>query len=377
MASDWKLPAAIFVILVAIIALPFLIEHQQERRRPVLAEARVVTATSSDPVFREGPRHLAAGETADAALVLRITRRGQDDQWLAPVGELVIDGEEVAHLEETSWPDDDRVIRVFWFSVESTNLGGRLTAEDAEERFRYRTFLAPEMGRDLHAARMPETHNDDFIGQPVAAPEGAGTIRLYARVEVVENADKMRSLQSVTTLDVSHILVPEFPALYRAADFPGPIHETAGELFRLPGFEPQDDPPGSWNEVTVTALGRQFTELVSERMVVSSWTLAAVAVSGSADLDPTRLSPLGQLSIPDEGRVLRRGRPLTWKHDIAPGDLLNHGAHWIVLLEDDGNGVLDTADTVLHCWGRPPARTTLFAALDPAVTSVDLLRYAN
>ena len=377
MASDWKLPAAIFVILVAIIALPFLIEHQQERRRPVLAEARVVTATSSDPVFREGPRHLAASETADAALVLRITRRGQDDQWLAPVGEFVIDGEEVAHLEETSWPDDDRVIRVFWFSVESTNLGGRLTAEDAEERFRYRTFLAPEMGRDLHAARMPETHNDDFIGQPVAAPEGAGTIRLYARVEVVENADKMRSLQSVTTLDVSHILVPEFPALYRAADFPGPIHETAGELFRLPGFEPQDDPPGSWNEVTVTALGRQFTELVSERMVVSSWTLAAVAVSGSADLDPTRLSPLGQLSIPDEGRVLRRGRPLTWKHDIAPGDLLNHGAHWIVLLEDDGNGVLDTADTVLHCWGRPPARTTLFAALDPAVTSVDLLRYAN
>ena len=110
------------------------------------------------------------------------------------------------------------------------------------------------MGRDLHAARMPETHNDDFIGQPVVAPEGAGTIRLYARVEVVENANKVRSLQSVTTLEVSEILVSEFPALYRAAEFPGPVHEAAGELFRLPGFEPHDDPPGSWNEITVTAL---------------------------------------------------------------------------------------------------------------------------
>ena len=65
-----------------------------------------------------------------------------------------------------------------------------------------------------------------------------------------------------------------------------------------------------------------------------------------------------------------------WKDDISSGDLLVHGNHWLVLLEDDGNGVLDTADTVLHCWGRPPERTTLFAALDPSVTAVGLLRYA-
>jgi len=377
MDSDWRLPAAIFVILVAVIALPFVIDHQQDQRRPVLAEARVVTATASDPVFREGLRHLPAGETAEAALALRITRRGRDDQWLAPVAKLEIAGEEVAHLEAASWPDDDRVVRVFWFSIESTNLGGRLTAENAEDGLRYRSYLAPEMGRGLRAERMPERHNDDYIGQPAVTPDGAGTIRLYARVEVAEKSEKVRSLQTVTTLDVGHFLEPEFPALFRAADFPEPVHEATGELFRLPGFEPQDNPPDSWNEMTVAAFGRQFTELVSERMVVSSWTLAAVAVSGAPDLDPARLSPLGKLSIPDQGRVLRRGRPLMWKHDIAPGDLLNHGAHWIVLLEDEGNGVLDTADTVLHCWGRPPEKTTLFAALDPAVTSVELLRYAS
>ncbi len=375
MASDWKLPGAIFAILAAVIALPFLIGHQQERRRPVLSEARIVTATTNDPVFREGPRHTAPGETVEAALAIRITRQGRDDQWLAPVGELVIDGVGVAHLEMASWPDEDRVIRVFWFSIESTNLGGRLTAENAGKRLSYRTFLAPELGRGLRAARMPDTHNDDHIGRPVVAPEGAGTVRLYARVEVVEKAEKVRPLQSVTTLDVSHVFEPGFPALFRAATLAESVHHTTGELFRLPGFEPEESSLGSWNDVTVAAFDRQFTELVSERIVISSWTLAAVAVSGTPDLDPTRLSPLGELSIPDDG-VLRRGRSLVWKKDVSSGDLLVHGNHWFVLLGDDGNGVLDTADTILHSWGRPPERTTLFAALDPAVTSVDLLRYA-
>jgi len=374
MASDWKLPGAIFAILAVVIALPFLIGHQQERRRPVLAEARVVTATANDPVYREGPRHPAPGETVEAALAIRITRQGRDDQWLAPVRELVINGVEVAHLEMASWPDDNRVIRVFWFSIESTNLGGKLTTENAEKRLRYRTYLAPEMGRGLRAAQLPDTHNDDHIGQSVAAPEGAGTIRLYARVEVVEKAEKVRPLQAVTTLHVSHVFEPEFPAVFRAATLAESVDQTTGELFGLPGFEPDKDSHGSWNDVTVAAFGRQFTELVSERIVVSSWTLAAVAVSGTPDLDPTRLSSLGRLPISDD-RILRQGRPLVWENDVSSGDLLVHGSHWLVLLGDDGNGILDTADTILHCWGRPPERTTLFATLDPAVTSVDLFRY--
>jgi hypothetical protein len=374
MASDWKLPGAIFATLVAVIALPFLIGHQQEKRRPVLAEARLVTAISNDPVFREGPRHPVPGETIEAALAIRVTQQGRNDQWLAPVGELVINGVDVAHTEMASWPDDDRVIRVFWFSIESTNLGGRLTAENAGKRLSYRTYLAPEMGRGLRAARMPDTHNDDHIGQPVIAPEGAGTVRLYARVEVVEKIQSVRPLQAVTTLDVSHIREPEFPVLFRAAEFAESVDLSTGELFGLPGFEPEEDSPGLWDEVTIAAFGRPFTELVRERIVVSSWTLAAVAVSGTPDLDPARLSPLGELSIPDD-RILRRGQPLLWKNDVNSGDLLVHGSHWFILLGDDGNGVLDTADTILHCWGRPPERTTLFAALDPTVTALDLLRY--
>jgi len=46
-----------------------------------------------------------------------------------------------------------------------------------------------------------------------------------------------------------------------------------------------------------------------------------------------------------------------------------------VLLGDEGNGRLDPADAVLHCWGRPPERTTLFASLDTAKATMEHLRY--
>ena len=51
-----------------------------------------------------------------------------------------------------------------------------------------------------------------------------------------------------------------------------------------------------------------------------------------------------------------------------PGDLLLDGEHWLVLVADNGDGVLDLTDTVLHSWQRPPVQTTLFAALDPATS---------
>ncbi len=165
MASDSKLPIAIFASLVALIAIPFLVSHVRELRRPLLLEARVVTATDSDPVFREGRRRFAAGEPVEAVLALRVGRSGTAGSWIAPVGRLAIDGKEIEHVETDRWPGDGLVVRVFWFSVESANLGGSLDADNAGERLQYRTFYAPEMGRGLRAERLPETHNDDHIGR--------------------------------------------------------------------------------------------------------------------------------------------------------------------------------------------------------------------
>jgi hypothetical protein len=374
MTSDSRLPILIFAILVGLISLPLVIEHFRERRRPVLAEARVVTATSEDPVFRDGSRHLDPGVDAKIALALRVVRSGTHEQWLAPVPSLVIDGQKIDHLETGEWPEEDLRIRVFWFSVESANLGGRIDGENAAERLRYRSYLAPELGRDLVAAGLPEIHNDDHIGTTANSNlENAGTFRLYARVEIVEEDKDVRPLQAASTLGIDSIFDAGFPALYRSADFGIAVHSKVGELFRLPGFEPSNS-PGNAELTSTLAFGRSFIDLVAARIAVSSWTLAAEAVSGNPSLASDTLTSFGELTV-SEDEIVRRGGPLRWENEVQPGDLLSIGDRWIVLLADEGNGVLDPNDAVLYCWGRPPQRTTLFAALDPEITVLEHLRH--
>ena len=377
MATDSKLPIVIFAALVALIAIPFLFDYIQEIRRPVLMEARVVTATASDPVFREGQRQTQTGETVEAAVAVRFGRRGEPGQWLAPVERLAINGSESGHQNAESWPDMDRTVRVFWFSVESSNLGGSMTVENAGDRLTYRTFLAPEMGRSLRATRLPETHNDDHIGQQsTTIPDGAGTVRLYARVEIVESDSDLRPLQSVSTAGIEAVLKPEFPTVFRPADLGEAINPSVGEFFGLPGFEPRSE-TGAWNEVTIPAFQMSFTDLVSERLLVSSRTLAAIAISGGPSLDEDAFSSRGELTVGSDN-VVKTGqmlRKLRWGVDVHPGDLLVADDHWWVLLGDNGDDWLDPADRVLHSWGRPPEQTTLFASLDTEKVTVEHLRY--
>ncbi len=363
MTSESRLPIAIFVALAVIIAIPFVIDQIRDRRRPVLVEARIVTASTSNPVFREGRRRVAAGDQVEVALALRIERWGSDDVWLSPAGQLELDGHPISHIQSSRWTDDGRSLRVFWFSVESSNLGGALTAENAGDRLKFRTFLAPEMGRSLQADRLPESHNDDHIeASDNFSPDGSGTIRLYARVEVVEEADDIAALQTVTTLEVDRFLDPAFPGLLIEADLGPDTAASASELFRLPGFEPQGETAAEENAVTLDAFGRDVNQLVTDRIMVSSWTLASTAISGRPDLDPSQLEVLAQIRIGD-GRITSGRRPLAGGDDVLPGDLLADGDHWVVLLSDNGNGTLDLSDSVLHTWGRPAERTTLFAAL--------------
>ncbi|MCJ7754362.1 MAG: hypothetical protein MUP13_07335, partial [Thermoanaerobaculales bacterium] len=232
-----------------------------------------------------------------------------------------------------------------------------------EERLRYRTFLAPEMGRTLQAQGLPESHNDDHIGETGdVSPKSPGTVRLYARVEVVEDVGDVRPLQTQATIAAERFLDPAFPTILIGADLGDNIEPSAGELFRLPGFEPQGETPFERNAVPEQAFGKSFSQLVADRIAVSSWTLAASAVSGEPGLDPSRLEKLGVVEI-DDDRVSSGRHPLLWGTDVVPGDLLSDGDHWMVLLGDNGDGALDPSDAVLHTWGRPPVRTTLFTAV--------------
>jgi hypothetical protein len=57
--------------------------------------------------------------------------------------------------------------------------------------------------------------------------------------------------------------------------------------------------------------------------------------------------------------------------------MLIEGGHWMVLAGDDGNGVLDGGDEILHCWRRPPGRTTLSETLDDGAKDLELYRYEH
>ncbi|MEE4273676.1 MAG: hypothetical protein V2I67_18520 [Thermoanaerobaculales bacterium] len=375
MTWESRLPWIIFAVLVALIVVPLGLWQLGESRRPVLEQVRIVTASAGDPVFRTGPRRVERADGLRIAAAIAIRDAGGESTWMAPVDELVIDGLPVEHQRGSAWPEDDRVLRVFWFTVEAAYLGGDLEADNAEKQLTQRSFLAPEMGRGLLAAALPEQHNDDQINLgDENAPVAGGTIRLYAKVEVAEKADSIASEQSAATPGAAAAFDEDFAAIHIGEPFPEPVAPVVGELFRLPGFEPSAPPDESWDDVTVAATGLSFRDLVERRFVASSWTFAATALTGGTDLDPAALSRLGTVST-GEGEPSRDGRPLRWGDDVRPGDLLEDRSQFVVLLGDDGDGVLGRSDPVMVCWRRPAAVTTLDQAIRDDAVTAELRRY--
>lgn len=363
-------------ILAVLVVIAFLWQYR-ERGRPVLREVRVVTASARDPVFRDGLRRLAPGESYQLATALLVEQRGHGKYWLCPGRKLVLAGHETPHVQSSHWPDRDRVLRVFWSTIECSYLGGELTSANASERLQYRAFLAPELGRGMLAEGTLEAHNDDFLAGLPAPPNPApGTLRYRARVEIAAESDQMVPLQAATSLGPGALSNPQLPMVSRAMKVPGDLHGEVGELFLLPGFVPSAGKGEPANDVTVKALGRTVQELVGGRVMASSATFAAVALTGKPVWNPNLLHHLGTLDVLPN-RLERRGRPLRWGHEVLPGDLVGLGRHWIVLVGDNGNGLLDLNDIVIHCWGRPAQEVTLLEALDEGVTEIDLYRYAR
>jgi len=372
MASDSRLPWIVFAVLATLVALPFVIHEIRSQLRPRLADARIVTATDTDPVLRTGPRHLTAGEQVRIAVALRVERRGREPGWVAPPGPLEIDGARDEGPRWTSWPEDSRQIRVFWFTVECATVGGELGPATAEGRLAHRTFLAPELGRDLAAAGFPSQHNDDALGPRLdGLPTDGGTVRLYARVELVDRPDAVRPLAAVTTTDPARFADADFPRLHRRADLGPGVSAATGELFRLPGFELSDGLPHDW---VLPGLGVTMAEATDRRLAQSSWTFATFAAAGRSTVSPSELVGLGRLT-PAGGRMLLDGRPAVWGRDVREGDLVSDGDHWVVLLGDDGNSDLDPADPVLHCFRGPPTRSRLGLVVDDTSDRLQLHRH--
>jgi len=377
MASESRLLWVIFAVLVALIVVPLALWQLGEARRPILDEVRIVTATNDDPVFRSGLRRLPPDSELQIAAAVRIRRAGGSDLWLSPVERLEIDGAPVEHTIGGDWPEDDRVLRVFWFTVEGSYLGGDLTVDNAEKLLGLRNYLAPEMGRGLLANQVPEQHNDDQInlGDEVF-PVAGGAIRLYVKVEVAEKADSIASEQAVTSHGIAAVDDDGFATILMAAAFPDPVFPVLGELFLLPGFEPQPPTTDLSSDTTLGARSLSFVELVEQRFVASSQTFASVALTGGVGMDPRALESLGRIVF-DNDQPLRAGRPLEWGADVLPGDLIEDRNQFIVLLADDGDGVLGPTDKVTVCWRRPPVVTTLDQAIRDDAVGAELLRHGS
>ncbi len=374
MDSDTRRLVAIAASVVLVPVVLFFAWRWREEGRPVLREVRVVTASDSDPVFRDGHRRLAPGEGYRLAVALRIEQRGKGSFWLSPATDLVLEGRPVDHVVAETWPENDRHLRVFWSTIECSFLGGELRSTNAARRLVWRTFLAPELGRGMTADGIFEAHNDDFLGQQPPPPDPPpGTLRFYARVEITEEAGSLRPLQAVSSLGPAELWNPALPVVSRTLRAPSGIDPSAGELFLLPGFELCPDDPGAAAAVR-DATGHTLVELAAARLATTSWLLAAVAVSGRPDLDPADLRTLGVLRV--HGPLLeRRNRPLQWGRDVRAGDLLELDGHWMVLWADDGDGTLSAGDRVLHSWGRPAVVVPLAGALDLGASGLHLYRH--
>lgn len=377
MASENRLTWIVFLSLVAVIGTPFAIHYGRDALRPTLGEIRIVTATAQDPVLRDGPRTVAPGDDLTIALAVRLERRFRDDQWLAPGHDLELGNVAVPHLVSTGWPESDREARVFWFTVESSTVGGNLTADNAADRLQQRTFLAPEMGRGLVATDRPEQHNDDALGRRLESlPVAGGTFRLYARLELVDDPSAVTALDVATSAEPSEATQPSFPAIHQQVDFGPGVRPEAGELFRLPGFEPQGATAVARDEVTRQAFGIDFVDAVTRRLVTSSWTFAAVSATGTADLDPDQLLVLPSLHRRG-GELAATSSPCRWGSDVLPGDLLEFDGQWLVMIGDDGDGTLGMTDAVIHCWRSPPTRTRLGLLLGVDDTEIAHFRAAG
>ena len=377
MTSERWLPVAIFGALVLLVAAPWVVRRVHDELRPELMEVRIVTATDSDPVYRDGPRRVGPDEVPAIAVALRLAYPLGRQRWLAPTDSLHLDGAPVDHEVTDRWPERDRRVRVFWFTVECSNVGGPMTPERAARLLRYRTFMANEMGHAMRATSLPEPHNDDSLGsQPDRIPVDAGTLRLYARVEIFDPEREVRTLQSASSAGAEHILDPDYPAIHRSAQLAERLHPEVGELFNLSGWEVEPDDQAAWDGVATAAFGLSFAEAVERRLAVSSRTFAAVAATGRPD------SPAGGpiVEVPVRlagGTASSNGRPLRWSEDVRPGDIVINGSHHIVLVADDGDGRLSAADTIVHCWRRPPAMTTLGAVLPGSPTQARLVRHGS
>ena len=136
---------------------------------------------------------------------------------------------------------------------------------------------------------------------------------------------------------------------------------------------------GKISKMNLTSLMDVFTILVFF-LLVNSGSVEILDAPKDVKLPESQVETKPRETViifvsPEE--ILVQGVPAGLVEDVLAGDCLVDGSQFTLLVADDGNGRLDGADVVAHCWRRPPAVSPLGSVYPDETIRLDHLRHVR
>jgi hypothetical protein len=372
MSEERRTLLIVLAVLVGAVVAVILWWHHRTTLMPHLVGVAVVTRAPGETVATDRVRLVPPGSKVEAAAVVTFRRGAQPLERLCAFDEVEVGGQRLSVSPPSAWPVSGGFLRAHWFTVEPSIFGAMdVTAAQAEGTLAYKDFLAPEMGRALRSPVTLEAHNDDFLATPLAGNLlGAGPIRLKVWVGAYPQETDIIARESVSSPGAEDIFNGTVAGVVVGIPVPAGVDPGVARFLRLGCFTflstvwPDGGP--DW------PLPLPPAAMVRRGLLVTPRTLAAGAlgdVLGNpwiADIEVVARGP--------DWAAAGSSSPLRWETDVSAGDSLRVGERYIVLLEDDGDGVLSLGDRVMFAWEQPARIGPLAAAIPADAVKAVLLR---
>lgn len=312
--------AAVTLIVVLFLVWP----RAAKRLAPQPRRARIAIEIEGTGVARTGRVEVASGTPFRLHAVLEAETRSGDTLYYTEAERLVVDGSEAAPESLRRW-DRPQTIRVLWFTVEGSVPYLLLDEPGELERFRATEFLRLDWPRAWSVPGRLEAANGGAVLHQAREVPTFGTQRFHVRIELFEPDNELIPAERYASPDAARLgeRLDRFPT---AVVTLGGGAATASEFFGLTHLEPATSLEPEQR--------RRLDELTRDRIAYSGVPLLAELIRSSG-------------RAPEEIRW-RRVDPdagPSWGEAVAPGDLLQVAARWVVLYRDAGvPGVLDRDD---------------------------------
>ncbi|HVS14686.1 MAG TPA: hypothetical protein VMV46_12230 [Thermoanaerobaculia bacterium] len=346
MGSRTVVAIAVAVIVVALAVVFWLVPSIQEGRRPELLRAWVGIEAEGSGVAVVGRLELEPDRPFRLHAVLEAVTEEGEPVFYTGAPALRFDpawGVEVPAGSIRTWRRPEEV-RILWLTVEGSPPYVELSGDETLKRFSLAEFSHPEWGKSWVADGSIETRRDEQLDLGSGSGLGFGTQHYQVWVELFPDTKALISAERFKSPGPDELMAaPErFPAVVAA--LPGPLGPPT-RVFGLTQVEPPPDAPAD----LLARLGElQGKGVTFTRLLLLRDTLQAAGTSAT-DLAWDFVDLTGGTAFGER---------------VRPGDLLQVGARWVVLLRDRGiAGVLDPEDLCLD-FDRGAAVRPLAAAFD-------------